>query len=208
MITVLVGTNVQSDMDRITNELTGLQRSVIPDATIAAMNKTARKVASVVIKDVAGRSKLPQKAIRMRTRVVRASKWQYADPHGITAAVDVLDWDLRIWKAATPSQKATAINTYGKSRKAGLKFGQHRFPGGFMGRPRKGGGRGKRLQHQDIIRPFEQKGTTRLPIRQLVVPLVGVRAAMVDSVNVVAARDLPKILRHEVDWRLRKKGLR
>lgn len=177
----MIGITVRGDIKAITRDLNHLQRRVVPAATLSAINKTGAKIRTQVVRQVAADSRVPQKFVRRRIRLLRANRRQ----HSPTAVIDVWSMPILAWKL-------------GKTRRypGGIKARQFRFPNAFVARMRSG--------HIGI---FKRKGEKHLPIKEQTVSLINAQRTAEHLVQRIGLREFPRIFTADLRWRLRRKGL-
>lgn len=172
--------DVKGDMKAITRDLRKVERSIVPAATVSALNKTARQVRTASTREISRTKAItPQRLVRDRLQFVRATRRFLvaaivARLHGIAAA-----------KLGIPRQSAT-----------GASVKRHTFPGAFVAVMPSSGHRGI----------FKRVGKQRLPIREQRVSLQPEASDIVERhVRTTGAVAWVKNFERELAWRLSRK---
>ena len=168
----------KGDVKHIIKDLDKVQRQVVPLATAAALNKVVNKARTQVVKKVSAAKQIrPQRLIKERTYIKKATARKQ------TAILNTLTAGVLVEKM---NWRAT---------KAGVKAGQHAFPHGF------------KATIAGNQRPMQRKGSQRLPIQKINIPIAADvdRIARAEQRN--GGREFTKQFNHELQFRLRRKGL-
>lgn len=179
---------IDLDAQGITQLVRDLQAT--PAQVNQAMNSTLRKMASWMrtrsVRGLSSELKLQQKLIRRRLRMFRLQRTSDGA-------------NVRIWYGLDPIS-ITHQNMKAKQDSTGVRAGQHRFPGAFMG-PRPGV-TSTRLRGG----AFKRRGRSRLPIdRQRLEIADKAQTFLADSVigGIEFEQQFYKTFEHELLWRMR-----
>lgn len=153
---------------------------VVRPALVDALNRTAEKANTAAVKQVAGESKLPAKAVRSRARKLKATR-------------RTLDAGAAFYYK--PISPIGIVST--RQTRKGVTAGKHRFPGSFIAT-----GTGNRQQ------VFHREGARRLPIASDKVEFQGENEAWPRLLGLYARTFLPQRLAQQLDYRSRKLGLK
>ena len=176
--------DVKVDIKEVTRELNRLQRSVIPAATKAALNKTASQVSTVAKRDIAKTVGLPQKTIAPSFKVFKSSI------QSLRATVEASGKALNLIRfKAKQTRRGVTAKAWGKRKL---------YPGTFIAnqgrtvfkRSSVGGHRVKRL-------PIE-------PVHGPSVPREFIRARVQRAMQQVVSTKFPKIFRDQIKYKLSK----
>ncbi len=136
--------DVRADLKAVQRDLNQVERSIVPAATTAALNRTAATVRTAAVGEIASAKRIsPQKRVRERLKLIRAKR------RTLSAHIVALLAGIKAVKLGTPRQT-----------RRGVAVKRHRFPGAFVARMPSG--------HKA---EFKRKGRPRLPIVEQTVPL-------------------------------------
>lgn len=164
------------DVTKIIHDLGACQHNSVL-ASLRALNKTALWLRTQSVKQISSNRKLPQKLIRDRLRVLKASR------NDLKALVIANVSGIKTTKVGVPKQTAR-----------GAKVRNYEFPGAFVA-TMPGGSTGI----------FKRKGKTRLPIRELYISLEPESSKIIESFldNRIRQR-FEEIFRHELKHLMQK----
>lgn len=173
---------VRASVLEVTRYLKGVERKVIPAATVSALNKTANKARTDTVRAISAKYAIPQKILRGtknrgRVRVVKATR--------------------RRWTAfVTAAVKVVKSSRLGKARqlRKGARAGKHFFPGSFKARMPSG--------HEAVF--YRLLGNKSLPIAEEVVETPAGELIAQRNTLKRARVSFPKLFLHEINWRLQK----
>lgn len=176
-------------------EAQGIQRLIsdlqaTPGQVNQALNSTLRKMASWLrtrsVRGLSSELKVQQKLVRRRLRTFRLQRTRNGA-------------NVRIWYGLDPIS-VTYQNMRAKQDSTGVRAGQHRFPGAFMG-PRPGVTSTKLRGGA-----FKRRGRSRLPIdRQRLEIADKAQTFLEDQVigGIEFEQQFYKTFEHELLWRMR-----
>ena len=160
------------NLDKIIRDLNASKQHSIT-ASVRALNKTALWLRTQATRQISSEKRLPQKLIRERLRVLKASK------RDLKARVLANFMGIKAAKVGTPRQT-----------RRGAKVKSYEFQGAFVATMPGG--------HTGI---FKRKGKTRLPIRELYVPLEPESLKAIESfLDSRIKQRFETIFRHELNF--------
>lgn len=134
-------------MESAIRNMESLGKNAVPKAKAQAVNKIARKAISASTSRVAREVKAPQKLIRSRATLKRAT-------------VKNTEATLRVFRRDLPAIRLGVAQTRLTRGGAVLRVGRHSFPGGFI-----------RLLKNDRWHILRRLGKERYPIEVVKIPL-------------------------------------
>ena len=158
MAAQIIKISVKAQVKQMTRDLTKVQKKIVPRITSQALNFTARKYKTQLVKQTAAAVKIKQKLIRARVRFSKQAK-----PQDLRVIISV--WFMNVWAIALGS-KGTKVDvpTFSKKFVATMKTG-----------------------HTGV---FARKSVTRLPIKEVSVPInpvgEGIAVRLIDSFAIPA----------------------
>lgn len=131
--------SVKAHVDKATKMLNIVERSVIPKATVNALNKTANSTKGKAVKAIAAPTGLKQKYISGKLDVTRASKSRLvARVSARKGAPNIIEWvNKRSQKLGRPGKRTKRFRDGGVTAKAWGKTKVYR--GSFVGSGRSSG---------------------------------------------------------------------
>jgi len=208
-----MGRAFDQEVARLDAALAGIARQDVPRGVASALNKTGGVVKTRTIRGVAKKERIQQKLIRRQVYVKRATaKRQVATVRAYTRGINMIHLKPR----------DSGRGGWSKRRGKGVRArGGHHFPEAFIakgknGKPQVFERTGKITRRQKTAAGFRRHGAgaagggakyhhvdvIRLPIRRAIESIAPVAAAREMKSN------FEKRLAHEIDWRLKKRGLR
>ena len=170
---------IDSNIKEMTRALTRVQKRVIPQATSAAINKTARTVFKEIKRDVAKDTGLKQKDVAERMTLIKSNKYnQSATIHMRGRWFNLIRFNAR------QTKKGVRAKAWGKSKL---------YKGAFIAN------KGRTV--------FARKGKKRLPIRGLVGPNPGVefrKRLQAPGFQKRVINRFEKVFAQELNYRLNK----
>lgn len=154
-------------------------RKVVVPSIIDALNRTVARSKTRAVRRIAKASQLPAKAVRRRTRVLKANRRR------MDAGASLIE---------RPVAPATALKV--RQTRKGVSAGKHRFPGSFLGTDT-----GGRLQ------VFHRTGATRYPLESDKVEIVNAPDVWDTLFSRYARTFTPRRLAQQLDYRARRAGL-
>ena len=178
--------DVRGDFKSIDRDLNGPLQRIAKQAQSTAINKTATTIRSRGVKGIAKSARIvPQKLIRKRSRIFKASKWK-------------LEAHIRIYTDPVPARAMKAKPV----RKGGVKSsGKHFWPKGFAGTTRQGRNVGR-------LNFWQREGRESYPIKALRVPIGNKQGLLGRVGDRVMRSKFQKTLDHELQFRLKKYVIR
>lgn len=175
MSTFTLDVTTYGDIDQIIAAMRGTE-SQVQLAAMRALNKTALWLKSKSVKEISAQKKLQQKIIRDRLNVIKAS----------TSSLKALV------VASLYGIKASLIGNM-RQTSTGAKAGKSQFTGAFVATMPTG--------HRGI---FKRKTKSRLPIREVVLPLEPVASNIIKGfVDSGAGEKFIQYFRHELGFILK-----
>ena len=180
--------SVIGDMKAVLKDLTVLEKKTVPAATVAALNKTAKKVRTDGTREIAAQLQVKAKNIRRRIRTRRASRrYQVTTIRFLKAPISAVD-------EMTAGARQKGLERPGK--RSGIKAGKHKFPHSFVGTGPGGN-----------VHVFERVSKVRLPIEKRVISIEGAEEVLNKHVRRSGVH-FRKLFEHELRWRIKKHGSR
>ena len=175
MSTFTLDVTTYGDIDQIIASMR-VTESQVQLAAMRALNKTALWLKSQSVKEISAQKKLQQKIIRERLKLIKASK------SSLKALVVASLYGIKA--SLLGSMRQTAI---------GAKAGKSQFTGAFVATMPTG--------HRGI---FKRKTKSRLPIREVVLPLEPVASNIIKGfVDSGAGEKFIQYFRHELGFILK-----
>lgn len=166
--------DVRRDIEAVTRYLTTAQRSVVPAATVAALNKTADRAKTDTVRALAAKYRVPAKVVRGRVKRLKANR------RTLTAWISAKVQAIKAVRVGKPRQQ-----------KKGARAGKHFFTGGFVATMKSG--------HVGI---YKRKDTARLPIAEQVIKMPDGESIASRNTHKRARTTFPQLFLHELRWRL------
>jgi hypothetical protein len=175
--------SVKADVKRVLRSLNAAQRTVVPAAVPAALNRAVKQTQTASVRESAATLHVKQKIMRQRLRFQRRDR---ASKRYWEAGVFTVLSDL----------KASDLGTI-RQQKTGAKAGRYTFPGAF--RATMPGG------HESA---WKRTGPKRFPIREQRIDIrAQVERIVEKNIRTVGMPAFRKRFYHEMNYRLRRLGL-
>jgi hypothetical protein len=178
--------NLDRQIKQLARKLGNIKRIEVPRANAAALNGIGRRSRTRIVSGVAKETRIPQKEIRRKTYLARATaKNQQAKLTGYARPVAAAS-------LLSKGQRANKIGT-GTNRR-GVSARGYSWPGAFLQRG-----------NNDNVHVFRRSGKDRYPIEVI---KIDINKPFQRVMRVVPKRlmksDYGRLLRHELDFRIRK----
>lgn len=170
-----INVSVEGSMRAIIEDLERIHRQHVPDATVRALNRTAKHVQSMVKKELSAQLKVPQKVAATRLPIAKASRRR------LDAVLYLKHRPMNPWIAGATKARALAAEAGGWA----LPPGHHSKPQSVI-KPRSEAGKLRRISWirqggydrggntfpKGIV--LRRKGKERYPTESVGMPLTGV----------------------------------
>lgn len=178
---------LQRQIIRRAKKLKAIHQVEVPRAVSSALNKSAKKVVTPVVREVSKGAKVPQKHVRKRTFISRASSRKLrAKVSGYVYPIPLIS----VIKTKTILSKARR----GTNRR-GVRAAGRQYDGAFINVHRRSG----RFQ------VFRRKTSRRYPLEVISIDVSkSFRASLEREAPRVMRQDFPKLLLHELKYRTNK----
>lgn len=202
-----INVSVEGSMRTIIEDLERIHRQHVPDATVRALNRTAKHVQSLVKKELSAQLKIPQKVAATRLPIARASRRR------LDAVLYLKHRPMNPWIAGARKAKAVAAEAGGWALPPG-----HRSRPQSVIKPRSAAGKLRRVQWtrqggydrggntfpKGIV--LQRKGKERYPTESVGMPLTGVHGMILRHLQ-ASEPFFAKAFAHELQYRIdRSKG--
>jgi len=175
--------SIKGDIHKMTQSLNRLQKTLVPTATITALNKTGTRIKTNVVRNLSTRTGIQQKILRKRIRIYKARRNR--------AVLTVWFGSYDITYASFTSKRSAV-----KTTKTGIRIGRRQFPGAFRATMKSG--------HTDY---YQRTGKARLPIKKAAVSIEHDANAVMSKTRVFFAPiEFKKQFHYELNRRLKNAG--
>lgn len=187
----MIDVDIRGDVKELTRMLKDVQRNIVPQVTVTALNKTGTKLKTATATRIARQTGIPKKFIagtgaKAKVKVNGRLKLYRANKHHKS---------IKLWMGAY-NISAASLGKIKETRSGVVKVGKVSFSGAFKATMPNG--------HVDY---YQRKTGKRYPIKKASIDIKRESTrAMLYSKNILAPPEFKKQFNQALEWKLRKYG--
>lgn len=175
--------SVKSEVQQVMSALNAAQREIVPEAVPAALNRAAKKTHTASVREAARAVKVKTSVMRRRLRFQRRDR------------ASKRYWEAGIFSVVSDLKSFELGNI--RQLKKGAKAGRYTFPGAF-----------RATMPSGYTGAYKRKGAPRFPIKEQRVPIRDTVMPIIErNIRTVGVPEFISRFHHELQWRLKRRGL-